>query len=86
MAPPQTPTNPISTSDTGAEFGTNIPAIMKALLLLPGDPINTPALQTKDVVEIMITHCRSLAKERDNNLSDLKFLRDNHIFAERDIE
>ena len=47
----------------GAEFGTNIPAIMKALLLLPGDPINTPALQTKDVVEIMITHCRSLAKE-----------------------
>jgi hypothetical protein len=86
MAPPVTPGNPISTSDSGAEFGTNIPAIMKALLLLPGDPINTPALQVKVAIKAMVEHCRSLAKERDNNLSDLKFLGDVQLRVVRDIK
>jgi len=41
---PQTPINPIFTSDIGAKFGINISVIIKALLLLLGDLINTPAL------------------------------------------
>ena len=86
MAPSQTPTNPILTSDLGAEFGTNISVIMKALLLLLDDLINTSVLQTKDIVNIIIKHCRSLAKKRDNNWSDLQFLGDSHIFAECDIK
>ena len=86
MASSQTLTNFVITSDAGAEFGTNISAIMKALLLLLGDSVNTPALQISDAVEILITHCCFLAKERDNNLSDLKFLLNNHIFVERDIK
>ena len=86
MTSSQTLTNPILTSDLGAEFGTNISAIIKTLLLLPNDLINTPVLQTKDIINIMIKHCHSLAKKRDNNLSDLKFLEDSHIFAERDIK
>ena len=82
----QTLTNSILTSDLSAEFGTNISAIMKTLLLLLNDLINTPALQIKDIINILIKHCHFLTKKRDNNLSDLKFLRDSHIFAERDIK
>ena len=59
---------------------------MKTLLLLLSDLINTLALQTKDVINIMIKYYHSLAKKRDNNLSNLKFLEDDYIFAERDIK
>ena len=73
-------------SDLDVKFGTNIFAVMKTLLLLLSDLINTLALQIKDIVNIIIKYCHFLAKKRDNNLSDLKFLEDNHIFAERDIK
>ena len=86
MTSSQTPTNSILTSDLDTEFNTNISVIMKTLLLLLSDLINTPVLQIKDIINIIIKHCRFLIKKRDNNLSDLKFLRDSHIFAERDIK
>ena len=86
MASSQTLTNSAITSDAGAKFGSNILSIMKTLLLLPGDLVNTSALQTSDAIKILITHYHSLAKERDNNLSDLKFLLDDHIFVERNIK
>ena len=59
---------------------------MKTLLLLLSDLINTLALQIKDIINIIIKHCYFLAKKWDNNLSDLKFLRDNYIFVKRDIK
>ena len=86
MAPSQTLMNSAITLDAGAKFGINISAIMKTLLLLSGDLINTPALQTSDAVKILIMYCHSLIKERDNNLNDLKFLLNNHISAEWNIE
>ena len=63
MAPSQTLTNSVITSDAGAEFGSNISFIIKTLLLLPNDLVNTSAMQTSDAIKILITHCRSLAKE-----------------------
>ena len=59
---------------TGGDIGKNVPSVMRFLLVIPGDPLNSPAMQNVAGLEVILNLLRTEEKERKINMSDLWFL------------